>query len=410
MFSIVTSERIIAAGNARYDPDFAPLEKYGGHSNLRFSTFKGGSCLSASWDLAADIDLSVPALRPGRLVTIYEGLLPRWAGKVLEPQRDHPWHFNAVGLQADAANYLCVASNNARTKQYVFDPAAPAGVTEGQTPDKVIDYAIERGWRVCRAGSIPFPKGLPTQDVSVTIAEFLDQIAALAGQQWIVDEWRNLRFVTDETSPSFTGFPPGTPGGRIVDNYLTAVWVEYLDKADNGVITPVPKRATLVQDTSSVAGIAYGQVEAAVDLTGLGQMDLTITANKVPSSFGQNVLAQAKPQAGTSSEVVLTPGSTSWMGGRNGDYPRAGIKAGQMVLLRGAQVDLITGGLTPDMASKFTIAETDYDELTDTVVCKPTGFVARDLAPILAKAQDPATYGILPQRSIADGLTPTTPL
>lgn len=340
-----------------YDQDWGdpvPLHTLGHLSGEKHSFGWPGGCLTASWNLDVPVSYTHRALRPDRLVRIYDNLALIWAGRLDDPQRSAPWGMSAQGLQVLLADYV---------------PLSGASLTAN--PNTALTGAISRGL------PLTVPATLPTPTLTTAYgdcASLLNDVAASSGRRWGVFADGQIIMQTDPTTVDWHGIASDTPGGRTILGYASSLFALYLGTG------AAPALATATTNPTSVpAGLAPHEVT--VDLTDRG----VITATEA-QTVASNILGMYNQHAAFTGTLAMADGSILHPGGVPARM--TDVQSGQLVRFRGVLPDPDLGDLSLSVNVDIVLGDVEFDSTaTPCLTIAPVDLQANDLATVLSQVE-----------------------
>lgn len=340
-FSVVSSE---ADGSDRRH-----FDRWGTVGGLTFDHSYGGGCLSAQWTLDAPGYFSDQGAKAGRLVSIHDGPLRVWRGRLTEPERGTPWTFHAEGLQAALADYTPVDST-----------VSP--VVSTTNPNTALTAAIARGLPV----SVPVLLPVVTQitDAPSTVSELLNQVADLTGAKWMIDRDGHVTMAAPPTVPDYLYLLIDT-FGRTLDGYATDIWVKYVNSGSGNVeyINAGPVSGTR----------PFGRVEQEIDLTNDPPMTTVAATNLVNAARGLMV----GEKLSFTNTLTCAPGQLLSTGGL--PVRLSTVRAGQVIQLVGSATDAGIGEADYSAGVRVVIGQTSYDAVSDALQITPWNATRTDM-------------------------------
>lgn len=341
--------------------DPVPLQTLGQVTGEKHSFGWPGGCLQASWSLDVPVNYTHRALRPDRLIRIYDNLQLIWSGRIDEPQRGSPWSFTAQGLQAVIADYVPLSGTSATAN-----------------PNTALTGAIARGCPVT------VPSTLPTPTLTTSygdIASLLNDVAAASGERWGVFANGQVVMYADPTIPTWHGIASDTPGNRTILGYASSLYALYLNAGASGAAAI----ATATSNPTSVpAGL--GVHEVTIDLTDRGPIT-TAEATTVASS----TLSRFNQRAAFTGTLAMADGSILHPGGVPARM--TDITSGVVMRFRGVLPDPDLGGLSLTAAVDIVLGDVEFDSTaTPSLTVAPVDMQANDLATVLSQVE--TTYGL----------------
>lgn len=339
---------VISAAND--ETDRRPFDRWGTVGALSYDHSYGGGCLSAQWTLDAPSYFSDQGAKAGRLVSIYDGPLRVWYGRLTEPARGTPWTFNAEGFQAALADYA---------------PLDTSGVNPVPTTDPNValtDATTLRGLPVT------VPTVLPTV-ATVTqapnlISDLLNQIADLTGQKWQVDRDGHVTMAPPPTDIDYL-FMLDDTFGRTFDGYATDMYVKFTDVADSTV--------KMVTAGPLTGQRPFGRVEQVIDLT--QDPPMTVPDAQTLVDAARDLLGERLNYTNT---LTCVPGQLLSVGGL--PVRLSTVRAGQVIrLVGGAATDSGIGEVRYSVGLPVVIGQTSYDAVGDVLQITPWNAVRKDL-------------------------------
>lgn len=333
------------------------LDHLGIVSNLRYSfTFPGGPA-AASWTLGVPAGFAHDALGVGRIVTIYAGVTPLWAGRVTKAARGEPWQFEAIGLGAMAKTII----------------------PENTTVDNSIDYAVtNRGWPVTRGGVSVSGYGVSANagaNLDDTMTGALMNTGG-AGKVWTVNGSGLIKAVDWPAVATHHVFPPGVPPVEVT-TFGTVVQVTYVQSMAYGAQT-----ATCT--VSSTNTKRFGTFPTQLDITDWGY-----TSAGYAQAVGDAWLARMANQLNVTQKMIVAAGQLTTVGGTPVDLAvaKAGMRTRVQLVDSGHQMMAL-----PQYPIETVISETEYDAVSELLTLTPYGTTERDLLAGITAPKDPNRY------------------
>lgn len=328
------------------------LDALGAVSGLRFASASPFGCLTASFDLDIPIDTSHFALRPARLVEIYDGIGRVWSGILQDPQRGTPWRVQAVGVASLADDYQPL----------------DASLVPTADPTVAVDRAIVRGLPWARLEALPAQVGAAGQTPN-SLTQVLNDCTVAVSKRWHLFDDRRITVSVDPTTPTYLLVAADTPGSRTVDNYVTDLYLRYYDSAT----TPALVKTVVATTTYR----PFGRFERLVDITAQGAITAAVAQANVDAQ-----LAASTGNLAYSGQVTVQAGSLLNLGGVA--VALSSVRAGRMVEVRGASQDTF-GELNFTTVIRWVIGECEYDVDSDTLRLTPIGAKPNDLVSVLSR-------------------------
>lgn len=347
------------------------FDQWGTVGGLVYDHSYGGGCLSAQWTLDAPPYFSDQGARAGRIISIHDGPLRVWRGRLGEPDRGTPWTFHAEGLQAATANYAPVNS-------------AVTPVVATTDPNTALNAAITRGLPV--VVPVPLPTVAQITDAPSTISDLLNQVADLSGQKWQVDRDGHLTMAAASTTADYLYLLVDT-FGRTLDGYATDIWVKFVNSVGGGIeyVTAGPGSGTR----------PFGRVEQEIDLT--NDTPMTTVAAQNIANAARGLLGEKLAFTNT---LTCLPGQMLSTGGL--PVRLSTVRAGQVIRLVGAATDAGIGEAAYTAGVQVVIGQTSYDAVGDVLAITPWNATRTDLVGALEDL-----YGELSRAGVLEN-TPIT--
>lgn len=336
--------------------DPVPLQTLGRVTGEKHSFSWPGGCHEASWSLDVPINYSHRALRPDRLVRIYDGLQLVWSGRIDEPQRAAPWSFTAQGLQAVLADYVPLSGTSATSN-----------------PNTALTGAISRGCPVT------VPSTLPTPTLTTSygdIAALLNDVASASGQRWGVFANAQVVMYADPTTPSWHGIASDTPGSRTILGYASSLYALYLNSGASGAAAI----ATATTNPTTVPS-GLGVHEVTIDLTDRGPISSTEA-----TAVATNTLGLYNQRAAFTGTLAMADGSILHPGGVPARM--TDITSGVVMRFRGVLPDPDLGALSLSATVDIVLGDVSFDSTaTPSLTIAPVDLQANDLATVLSQVE-----------------------
>jgi hypothetical protein len=373
-FTIPNASQVVTSLPGGGDPRW--LGSIGHVSGLSYSFTMPGGPDQLTCTLQVPATERVPALNPGRTVSVIRGGHQVWAGKLDEPvPTASGWNLSAVG------------AGNAGTDYAAFYALTwPSG-----QPDEVINRAITRGLPWANPG-IGAPAGMWTgqapDPASGTITDLLNLLCSRGGLTWYVSSQPggvpgNDLSVIPLPATVNRLLVCSTPVPRTLGGDVNAIYIRYQSAGDNAATgAPATFAYTYVSNAASVA--AHGTMETYVDLSSAGTMTLAAA-----QGVGNAVLG-AYTRASFAGPFTVGPGQLLNLGGQPVDLgsEQAGTVC-RLILTDGSY----GGEVVPGPVS-FIVGGYSYDDQTQTA--QVSAF----------QSLDQSLTGLLSERSMV--LTPVT--
>lgn len=329
--------RLAVYSEANSGGDRIYLDTVGILSGLRYSTAFPGGDATAQWQMFFDARTTHRALGSNRRITIPIGTTTGWSGYLDNPQRGNPWQFTATGRMIDAKNYQADAPTTGNALAL----------------NEVVDAAISRGVGWTRPSSLPSVTNAQNQTGSITLNDALTQVAQAVGQYWSLSRTLAVTMAALPATLSYVLMASDTAGGRTLDDYVTDVYVTYLDWQSYAPTTIL----------RSATSRPFGRVEAVLDITNLNAIPLAQA-----QAAGDAYLATNSARLRFLGAFTVTPGQLLNPGGAAVDL--ATVQAGSVVRILLTDPDTAAGELALG-AVQLVVGQTDYDVDSDTLTLTP---------------------------------------
>lgn len=373
-YTVPDSSQVVTSLPGGGDPRW--LGSIGHVTGLNWSTVMPGGPDQLTCTLQVPATERVPAINPGRTVSVIRGGHQVWAGKLDEPvPTASGWNLAAVGVGNQGSDF-----------QAYYALTWPTG-----NPDEAVNRTLSRGLQWVNPG-IGTPAGMwlgqAPDPAAGTVTDLLNLVCSRGGLTWYVSSQpggvpgNDLSVFPLPTTVNRL-LVCNTPVPRTLGGDINAIYIRYQSAADNAATGAAATFSlTYVSNAASVA--AHGTMETYVDLSSAGTMTLAAA-----QGVGSSVLA-AYTRASFAGPFTVGPGQLLNLGGQPVDLgcEQAGTVC-RLILTDGSY----GGEVVPGPVS-FIVGGYSYDDQTQTA--QVSAF----------QSLDQSLTGLLSERSMV--LTPVT--
>lgn len=344
--------RLAIYSEANTGGDRVYLDTLGIVSSLSFDTSFPGGDLAAQWQIAAlNPRMTHRALAPGRRIGIPIGTTTAWLGKLQQPQRGDVWNCTAVGRIDDAKRYMS------------FAPTTGNALALNET----VDNAITRGLGWTRPATLSTISNA-TDTGTITLDDALGQVSDALNQYWQLSRSLALTMSALPSTLTYLLVASDTAGGRTLEDYVTDVYVTYLDW-DSYAPTTILRSAT---------SRPFGRVETTLDITNLNEIPLAQA-----QAAGDAYLAKNGARLRFLGAFTVTRGQLLNPGGVAVDL--ATVQAGSVIRVLLTDPDTAAGEVALG-AVQLVVGQTSYDVDSDTLTVTPLDATQRGFGGYLGLA------------------------
>jgi hypothetical protein len=363
-FTIPNASQVVTSLPGGTDPRW--LGSIGHVTGLNWSFAMPGGPDQLTCTLQVPATERVPAINPGRTVSVIRGGHQVWAGKLDEPvPTASGWNLSAVGVGNQGTDYAAFYANT-----------WPAGL-----PDEAVNRALARGLQWANPG-IGTPAGMwlgqAPDPASSTVTDLLNLVCSRGGLTWYVSSQPG-----GVPGNDLSVFPLpatvnrllvcNTPVPRTLGGDVNAIYIRYQSAGDNATTGAAAVFSyTYVSNAASVA--AHGTMEASVDLSSAGTMTLAAA-----QGVGSKVLG-AYQRASYAGPFTVGPGQLLNLGGQAVDL---GCEQASMVVQLILTDGSYGGEVVPGPVT-FAVGGYSYDDQTQTAQITPFQSVNVSLSGLLS--------------------------
>jgi hypothetical protein len=363
-FTIPNASQVVTSLPGGTDPRW--LGSIGHVTGLNWSFAMPGGPDQLTCTLQVPATERVPAINPGRTVSVIRGGHQVWAGKLDEPvPTASGWNLSAVGVGNQGTDYAAFYANT-----------WPAGL-----PDEAVNRALARGLQWANPG-IGTPAGMwlgqAPDPASSTVTDLLNLVCSRGALTWYVSSQPG-----GVPGNDLSVFPLpatvnrllvcSTPVPRTLGGDVNAIYIRYQSAADNATTgAPATFAITYVSNAASVA--AHGTMETYVDLSSAGTMTLAAA-----QGVGSKVLG-AYQRASYAGPFTVGPGQLLNLGGQAVDL---GCEQASMVVQLILTDGSYGGEVVPGPVT-FAVGAYAYDDQSQTAQITPFQSVNVSLSGLLS--------------------------
>jgi hypothetical protein len=344
---------------ASFAPDLTDkrwLGRVGNVAGLTYSDVMPGGNDTLSCTLQMQPGQPDVAIKPGRILRVYQGARWIWEGNLTVAAPDaQGWKLTGKGAGNYGDNYVAIDSG-------LFAHA-----------DTCIAAAIGRGLRWIDAGVSDTGMFLsqPPDNAAQYITDWLNQITSGGAYTWHVGPWNRLS-VFQIPSTVTRLLVATTPAAPTLGGYYDALYAYYQATADSSSASATHAVAE-AENTLNIA--EHGRLEATWDLSSAGQMTSGQAATAAADVLSRYNAASFSAPFTVSYGQYLTTGGTP--------VDLSTERAGEVVRL------LLTDGgyggqVAPSVSITFPVGKVEYDDDHSAAQISPFQNVRSDLSSMLS--------------------------